>query len=196
MNKISIKKFCEEYENMATDSMREKYLKDHLEVIHYLPVLTKTAMIDNLTNITMLDKNSGNVKVNSIAEYLLFTRILVENYTNLAVESKGFYEEYDALKKSGLFDVLLVGNDATPPLIPYAEIAEFKHLLSLKKQDIMTNKYELHSYINEQIDRFSTLFDATMNPILETIGKKIENIPKEEINNIVEFVKKSEFKEV
>ena len=191
MNKISIKKFCEEYENMA-NSMREMYLKDHLEVIHYLPLLIKTAMIDDLTNITMIDKNSGNVKVDSIAEYLLFTRILVENYTNLTVESKGFYEEYDALKKSGLFDILLVGNDA----IPYTEIVEFKHLLSLKKQDIMTNKYELHSYINEQIDRFSTLFDATMNPILEAIGKKIENIPEEEINNIVDFAKKGAFKEV
>ena len=153
-------------------------------------------MIDNLTNITMIDKNSGNVKVNSIAEYVLLTRILVENYTNLTVESKGFYEEYDALKKSGLFDILLVGNDATPPLIPYTEIVEFKHLLSLKKQDIMTNKYELHSYIDEQIDRFSTLFDATMNPILEAIGKKFENIPEEEINNIVEFAKKGAFKEV
>lgn len=196
MDKISIKKFCEEYENMATDSMRKMYLKDHLEVIHYLPLLTKTTMIDNLTNITMIDKNSGNVKVNSIVEYVLLTRILVENYTNLTVESKGFYEEYDALKKSGLFDILLVGNDVTPPLIPYTEIAEFKHLLSLKKQDIMTNKYELHSYINEQIDRFSTLFDATMNPILEAIGKKIENIPEEEINNIVDFAKKGAFKEV
>ena len=196
MDKISIKKFCEEYENMATDSMRKMYLKDHLEVIHYLPILIKTAMIDKLTNITMIDKNSGNIKVNSIGEYVLLTRILVENYTNLTVESKGFYEEYDALKKSGLFDILLVGNDATPPLIPYAEIAEFKHLLSLKKQDIMTNKYELHSYINEQIDRFSALFDATMNPILEAIGKKIENIPEEEINNIVEFAKKGDFKEV
>lgn len=51
MDKISIKKFCEEYENMATDSMRKMYLKDHLEVIHYLPLLTKTTMIDNLTNI-------------------------------------------------------------------------------------------------------------------------------------------------
>ena len=92
MDKISIKKFCEEYENMATDSMRKMYLKDHLEVIHYLPLLTKITMIDNLTNITMIDKNSGNVKVNSIAEYVLLTRILVENYTNLTVESKGFYE--------------------------------------------------------------------------------------------------------
>ena len=60
----------------------------------------------------------------------------------------------------------------------------------------MTNKYELHSYIDEQIDRFSTLFDATMNPILEAIGKKIENIPEEEINNIVDFAKKGAFKEV
>lgn len=196
MDKISIKKFCEEYENMATNSMREMYLKDHLEVIHYLPLLTKTAMIDNLTNITMIDKNSGNVKVNSIVEYLLLTRILVENYTNLTVESEGFYEEYDALKKSGLFDILLVGNDATPPLIPYAEIAEFKHLLSLKKQDIMTNKYELHSYIDEQVERFTTLLDTMVTPILEAINKKIEDVPKEEIDNIIKFAKKGEFKEV
>ena len=35
-----------------------------------------------------------------------------------------------------------------------------------------------------------------MNPILEAIGKKIENIPEEEINNIVDFAKKGALKEV
>lgn len=138
MKKISIKTFCKEYNNRATDSLKKQYIKDNLEITAYVPFITKDALINNLLNLTMIDKKSGNVKVNSSAEYLLTTRILIENYTNLTVETEGFYEEYDELKKSGLFNILLVGSDAsdTAPLIPYEEIIEFKHLLSIKKQII------------------------------------------------------------
>lgn len=161
-----------------------------------MPFVKKDALIANLLKITMIDKETGNIKVNSSAEYLLITRIFIENYTNLTVETKGFFEEYDELKKSGLFDILLIGNDITAPLIPYEEIAEFKHLLSIKKSDILQNKYEIHSFITEQVERFKALGEATLTPLMDVVSKKLDEIPKEELDKIIEFAKKGEFKEI
>lgn len=193
---MTIKEFCEKYNNIATKQSKDQYIKDNLEITPYVPFVKKDALIANLLKITMIDKETGNIKVNSSAEYLLITRIFIENYTNLTVETKGFFEEYDELKKSGLFDILLIGNDITAPLIPYEEIAEFKHLLSIKKSDILQNKYEIHSFITEQVERFKALGEATLTPLIDAVSKKLDAIPKEDLDKIVEFAKKGNFKEV
>lgn len=196
MKKITIKEFCKEYNNRANDTLKKQYIKDNLEIVPYLSFVKKDALISNLLKITMIDKETGNVKVNSSAEYLLMTRILIENYTNLTVETEGFFEEYDELKKSGLFNILLVGNDTTAPLIPYEEIAEFKHLLSIKRNDVLTNRYEIHSFITEQVDRFKTLSEATLTPFMNAVSKKLDEIPKEDLDKVIEFAKNGGFKEV
>lgn len=196
MNKITIKAFCKEYSNRATKSLKEQYIKDNLEIIPYVSFITKDAIINNLLKITMIDKDTGNIKVNSSAEYLLMTRIFIEQYTNLVVETDGFFEEYDELKKSGLFNILLVGHDDTAPLIPMEEITEFKFLLSQKKADLMTNRYEIHSFITEQVDRFKVLGKATLTPLMDVVTKKLDEIPKEDLDKIVEFAKNGGFKEV
>lgn len=194
--KIAIKKFCEMYSKQATDNLKCKYLKDNLVITPYVPFITKDALINNLLKVTMLDKETGNIKVNSSAEYLLLMRILIENYTNLTVETEGFYEEYDELKKSGLFDMLLIGTEHASSFIPYEEIAEFKYLLELKKQDFITNRYEIHSFITEQIDKIKTLGETTLTPFMDAVNKKLDEIPKEDLDKVVELAKKGEFKEV
>lgn len=196
MNKITIKTFCKEYSNRVNDTLKKQYIKDNLEITSYVPFVKKDALISNLLKATMIDKETDNVKVNSSAEYLLMTRILIENYTNLTVETGGFYEEYDELKKSGLFNILLVGNDTTAPLIPIEEITEFKFLLSQKKADVMTNRYEIHSFITEQVDKIKALSEATLTPLVEVVSKKLDEIPKEDLLKVVEIVKNGEFKEV
>lgn len=199
MKNITIKTFCKEYNNRVNDTLKKQYIKDNLEIIPYVSFVKKDALISNLLKATMIDKETGNVKVNSSAEYLLMTRILIENYTNLTVETEGFYEEYDELKKSGLFTILLIGDEATDtaPLIPYEEIVEFKHLLSIKRSDVLTNRYEIHSFITEQVDRFKALGEATLAPLVEVVSKKLDEIPKENLEEkILEFAKKGDFKEV
>ena len=196
MNKISIKKFVKGYLNCATQQLKDKYIKDNLEIVPYIPFTTKMTLIKNLLNITMFDKETGNVKVNSSVEYLLMTRIFIENYTNLTVETEGFFEEYDELKKSGLFDILLIGHDDVAPLIPMEEIAEFKFLLAKKKEDILTNKYEIHSFITEQVDRFKALGEATLTPLANVVKEKLDGLSEEDLGKIVEFAKKGDFKEV
>lgn len=196
MNKISIKKFVEGYSNCATQQLKDQYINNNLEITPYVPFVTKDALINNLLKTTMFDKDTGNVKVNSSAEYLLKTRIFVENYTNLTVETKGFFEEYDELKKSGLFDILFIGDKNTDPLIPIAEMAEFNHLLDVKRSDVYTNKYEIHSFITEQVDRFKALGEATFTPLVDVVKGKLDSLSEEDLGKLVEFAKKGDYKEV
>lgn len=196
MKKISIKTFCKEYNNRATDSLKKQYIKDNLEITAYVPFITKDALITNLLKTTMFDKGTGNVKVNSSAEYLLMTRIFIENYTNLTVETEGFFEEYDELKKSGLFNILFIGDDNAAPLIPIEDVTEFKFLLSKKKEDILTNKYEIHSFITEQVERFKALGEATLTPLADVIKDKLDSLSEEDMGEIIKLVKKGDFKEV
>jgi hypothetical protein len=194
---MTIKEFCEKYNNIANQKLKDDFIKSNIKITPYVPFVKKDALISNLLKATMIDKETGNVKVNSSAEYLLKTRILIENYTNLMVETDGFYEEYDELKKSGLFTILLIGDDNTAPLIPIEEIAEFNHLLSIKRNDVLTNRYEIHSFITEQVDRFKALGEATLAPFMEAVSKKLDEIPKEDLEGkILEFAKNGNFKEV
>ena len=195
---MTIKEFCEKYNNIVNQKLKDDFIKSNLKITSYVPFVKKDALITNLLKATMIDKETGNIKANSSAEYLLKTRIFVEQYTNLTVETEGFFEEYDELKKSGLFDILFIGNgeEDIPPMIPFAEMAEFNHLLEVKKNDLLVNKYEIHSFITEQVERFKALGEATLTPLVDAVSKKLDEIPKEDLDKIVEFAKKGEFKEV
>ena len=188
---MTIKEFVSKYEKCA-EQMKDKFIKDNLEIMPYVPFVTKDALISNLLKITMIDKETGNVKVNSSAEYLLMTRILIENYTNLTVETDGFYEEYDELKKSGLFNILLIGDDATAtaPLIPMDEVAEFKFLLSQKKADYMTNYSTPQAFISNQVERIATIGSVTLKPVLDKIANELENMDDAKIEKIMKALDK------
>ena len=198
---MTIKEFCENYNNMATQQLKEQYIKDNLEITPYVSFVTKDALINNLLKITMFDKETGNVKVNSSAEYLLKTRIFVEQYTNLTVETEGFFEEYDELKKSGLFNILFIGDGEKdiPPMIPFEEMAEFNHLLEVKKNDVLVNKYEIHSFITEQVERFKALGETTLTPLADVINKKLDSLSNDDLRKILDDYKlktTANFKEV
>ena len=171
---MTIKEFAEKYNAMATDRLKEDYLNDNLHIKTYLPFLTKATLADKLAKVTTLDKDTGNVNVKSDVNYLLFCRMIVEQYTDLQVETEGFYEEYDLLNESGLLDKIM-------QMIPEKEISEFKMICDMKKTDLIQNKYESHAFISDQIERFGTLIGITLNPVLEKISEQIENMSEEDV---------------
>ena len=171
---MKIKEFTEKYNAIATDRLKEDYLKDNLHIKTYLPFLAKVTLADKLAKVTTLDMDTGNVNVKSDVNYLLFCRMIVEQYTDLQVETEGFYEEYDLLNESGLLDKIM-------QTIPEKEIAEFKMICDMKKSDLLQNKYENHAFIADQVDRFGTLIGVTLKPVLEKISEQIENMSEEDI---------------
>ena len=203
---MKIKQFCKEYFN-TVDQFKGKYLKDNLKITPYISFLRKDAIaqiiVDRSTykyetytkeDGTIGSKKTDEIKVNSVTQYILFCRVLIENYTNLEVETNEFVEEYDALKQSGLLDKLMVGSENVQPMIPADEIGELRMLIDMKQKDELTNKCEIHNFISEQVTRFGELAGVLLNPVFDKISEQLENISDEDVEKIKE--KANDFLEV
>ena len=192
-----IKEFCENYKNRATDKLKEDYLKENLKITTYLPFIKKDTLAQNIVNATTYKfedytkedgttgrRRTNQIQVNSTAQMLLFYRVIIENYTDLEVETEGFYEEYDALNESGVLFELTADFEGHPSLIPVKEISELRGIIDLKQRDIMTNQYEIHSYISNQIERITEVGSIVLKPVLDKLATELENMDDSKIEKL------------
>lgn len=196
MNEITIKNFIEEYNKLTTDSQKERYIKEKIIITKYVPFVRKMTRAKNLAKITMIDENTSNIRINSMTHYLFFIKTLIEEYTNLISESPSFADEYDMLKQSGFLDRLILKVDGKEPLIDSAELDEFKQIVNMAKSDLLDNEYEPHAFISGQINRLKAIGEVAITPLVDVISKKLDEIPKEDLDKVVEFAKNGGFKEV
>lgn len=200
IKKIGIKEFCAEYIKRIPQ-MQENYIEDNLVITPYLPFVRKDALADILVkrstyeyeNYTKEDGTVGSrptdkIKVNSVVQYILFCRVIIENYTNLTVDTDGFFEEYDALKECGLLDKLMVSTETRPSLIPMDEIAEFRAIIDMKQKDEIFNKTEVHNYVNSLVERFGNIIDVLAKPIMDRAMEQMSNDNVEE-NDFLKVIK-------
>ena len=198
-----IKEFCENYKNRATDKLKGDYLKENLKITTYLPFIKKDALAQNIVNATTYKfedytkedgttgrRRTNQIQINSTAQMLLFYRVIIENYTDLEVETEGFYEEYDALNESGVLFELTADFEGHPSLIPAKEISELRGMIDLKQRDIMTNQYEIHSYISNQIERITEVGSVVLKPVLDKLATELENMDEEKIEKLSNKVEK------
>ena len=135
-------------------------------------------------------RRTNQIQVNSTAQMLLFYRVIIENYTDLEVETEGFYEEYDALNESGVLFELTADFEGHPSLIPAREISELRGMIDLKQRDIMTNQYEIHSYISNQIGRITEVGSVVLKPVLDKLATELENMDDGKIEKFTNKVEK------
>ena len=193
---MKIKEFCKEYSNRI-DKLKGDYLKENLKITTYLPFIKKDALAQNIVNATTYKfedytkedgttgrRRTNQIQVNSTAQMLLFYRVIIENYTDLEVETEGFYEEYDALNESGILFELTADFEGHPSLIPAKEISELRGMVDLKQRDIMTNQYEIHSYISNQIERITEVGSIVLKPVLDKLATELENMDDSKIEKL------------
>lgn len=193
---MKIKEFCKEYSNRI-DKLKDGYLKENLKITTYLPFIKKDALAQNIVNATTYKfedytnedgttgrRRTNQIQVNSTAQMLLFYRVIIENYTNLEVETEGFYEEYDALNESGVLFELTADFEGHPSLIPAKEISELRGMVDLKQRDTMTNQYEIHSYISNQIERITEVGSVVLKPVLDKLATELENMDDGKIEKL------------
>lgn len=203
MEKIKVKQFCEEYSNRATESLKKQYLRDALKITPYVSIIKKDAYAQIIVNRSMYEQedyvnengetkrhSTGRIKVNSVAQYVQFCRFVIELYTNLDIGKGDFIEEYDALSSTGLMDMLIIGSDNTEPLIPVNEIREFRTILDMKVKDAITNSYEPHAFISNQVERFGTLTGTILKPVLDKIAAEIESMDEIKIEKLMKAIDK------
>ena len=206
---MTIKEFCEKYNNMANNTLKEQLLSK-IKITPYVTIIKKDAYAQLIVNRTMFEqetyddngtikyRKTDKIRVNSVAQYVQFCRAVIELYTDLEIDEddKGFIKGYDALKSSGLLDILMVGSDKADPLISMSELSEFKTILTMKQSDTQFNETTTQAFISKQIERISDLANATLTPLMDIVSKKLDEIPKEDLNKVVEFAKNGGFKEV
>ena len=206
---MKLLEFVEKYNNTANNTLKEQLLSK-IKITPYVSFIKKDAyaqlIVDNTTfeqeayddNGETKYRKTDKIRVNSVAQYVQFCRAVIELYTDLEIDKddKGFIKGYDALKSSGLLDILMVGSDKADPLIPMSELSEFKTILTMKQSDTQFNETTTQAFISKQIGRISDLANATLTPLMDVVSKKLEEIPKEDLDKVIEFAKNGNFKEV
>ncbi len=205
---MKILEFVERYNNMATQQLKDRFIKEKLKLHPYVSIIKKDAYAQLIVDKTTFEQEAyddngktkyhktDKIRINSVAQYVQFCRAVIELYTDLEIEDGSFIKEYDALKSSGLLDILMVGSDKADPLIPMSELSEFKTILTMKQSDTQFNETTAQAFISKQIGRISDLANATLTPLMDVVSKKLDEIPKEDLDKVVEFAKNGGFKEV
>ena len=206
---MKLLEFVEKYNDMANNTLKEQLLSK-IKITPYVSIIKKDAYAQLIVDKTTFEqeayddngvtkyRKTDKIRVNSVGQYVQFCRAVIELYTDLEIDDddKGFIKGYDALKSSGLLDILMVGSDKTDPLIPMSELSEFKTILSMKQSDVQFNETTTQAFISKQIGRISDLANATLTPLVNVVSNKLDEIPKEDLNKVIEFAKKGNFKEV
>jgi hypothetical protein len=206
---MKLLEFVEKYNNMANNTLKEQLLSK-IKITPYVSIIKKDAYAQLIVDKTTFEQESyddngvtkyrktDKIRVNSVAQYVQFCRAVIELYTDLEIDEddKGFIKGYDALKSSGLLDILMVGSDKAEPLIPISELSEFKTILTMKQSDTQFNETTIQAFISKQIGRISDLANVTLTPLMNVVSRKHDEIPKEDLDKVVEFAKNGGFKEV
>lgn len=207
---MKIKEFVKRYSECATQQLKDRFIKEKLNITPYVSIIKKDAYAQLIVDKTTFEqeayddngvtkyRKTDKIRVNSVAQYVQFCRAVIELYTDLEIDEddKGFIKGYDALKSSGLLEILMVGSDKADPLIPMSELSEFKTILTMKQSDTQFNETTTQAFIGKQIGRISDLANATLTPLMDVVSKKLDEIPKEDLDKVVEFAKNGGFKEV
>ena len=204
---MKILELVEKYNSYNNSTLKESLLKD-IKITPYVSIIKKDAYAQLIVDRTTFEqeayddngetkyRKTDKIRVNSVAQYVQFCRAVIELYTDLEIEDGSFIKEYDALKSSGLLDILMVGSEQRDPLIPMSELSEFKTILSMKQSDVQFNETTAQAFISKQIGRISDLANATLTQLINVVSKKLDEIPKEDLDKVVEFAKNGGFKEV
>lgn len=208
---MKILEFVERYNNMETQQLKDRFVKEKIKITPYVSIIKKDAYAQLIVDKTTFEqeayddngktkyRKTDKIRINSVAQYVQFCRAVIELYTDLEIEDGSFIKEYDALKSSGLLDILMVGSDKADPLIPMSELSEFKTILTMKQSDTQFNETTTQAFINKQIGRISDLANATLTPLMDVVNKKLDSLSNDELRKILDDYKLSStanFKEV
>ena len=196
---MKILELVEKYNSYNNSTLKASLLKD-IKITPYVSIIKKDAYAQLIVDMTTFEqeayddngetkyRKTDKIRVNSVAQYVQFCRAVIELYTDLEIEDGSFIKEYDALKSSGLLDILMVGSEQRDPLIPMSELSEFKTILSMKQSDVQFNETTAQAFISKQIGRISDLANTTLTPLVDVVSKKLDEIPKEDLEKSIRTI--------
>ena len=114
----------------------------------------------------------------------------------MEIDKEHFDTDYDALKTSGLLNILMGGENS---IIPEEEIAELRTIIEMKKNDLLTTESSIDVFVKRQVDRFKDLGESTLTPLVDAVSKKLDSSSDDDLRKILDdykFKTTANFKEV
>ena len=164
--------FITAYKFRKTDEEKTDFLKEHIKS-DYVPFEKKAdiakAIVQASYYVKEKDINGNEVqkfRADSIAKYMLTCMSLFDLYTDIErSKNEGkMLEDFNILNGYGIFDALIQN-------IQPRELKEFNMIMQMTVDDLLTNEYEAHSFIRNQVERFGSLIGTTIKPLIDQFNE-------------------------
>lgn len=150
--------------SIATDNLREKYLKENLVVTEYVPYLNKVAIAREIVDKTSFDAD-GHIRYNSPLTYLCYVLKLIENWTNIEIDTSRLADEYDDLNKTGVLDKIVEA-------IPESEKSEFDTIYHMVQDDLQANEMSVKHIFEEAVVKLGNGIGEFVAPLVQQLNKE------------------------
>ena len=108
----------------------------------------------------------------------MYVSALLNTYTNIRFDENDALGDFNLLQRYGLVDVII-------GYIPDAQVAMFDSVLNMKSNDLMTNYYEPHAFIREQVIKFAPLIHKWIDSFLDVAEDVIKEIDMNKIKQVL-----------
>ena len=172
---MRIETFVRLYNTKKTDEERIDLVKERMngkhigfsDKVNHADIIAKQCYYQKEKDANGVEREV--FKQNSAAKYMFYSLTVVKLYTDLDVDFKKALEQFEMLNGEILDDIM--------NLVDQRELKEFQMILDFACDDIITNEYELHSFIGKEVERFGNLVGATLAPILQSLDmNKVEEM--------------------
>lgn len=182
--KVKVADFIKKYTGYKSNDAKKNYLISIVETHKYVDYLVKVKYVRDILAVSCFDE-SGNIKIDSCKKYILYINTILTLYTKLDIP-ENFMSVYDELDKNELIKNIL-------DVIPESELKTFNTILQMCQDDMFTNNYEMHSFINNNISELRSVIVEVATPIIKTLDDKLKELTTEEIlKNIIDLVKQGD----
>lgn len=174
---VSVKEFVKTIKNRASEDARRVYIEGTLAVKDYERYEVVCAICDQIIANSYFTTD-GQFKVDSCKKYLLYVSALLNTYTNIRFDENDMLGDFNLLQRYGLIDIII-------NYIPEAQVAMFDSVLNMKSNDIMTNYYEPHAFVKEQLVKFAPLIHGWIESFLGAAEEMIKDIDVNKIKGLI-----------
>ena len=174
---VTAKEFVKSLKNRSSDDARRVYLEGTLAIKEYERYEVVCTICDQIIAASYFTAD-GQFKVDSCKKYLLYVSALLNTYTNIVMDKEDSLGDFNLLQKYGLVDVII-------SYIPEAQVAMFDSVLNMKSNDMMTNYYEPHAFVREQVVKFAPLIHAWVDNFLGAAEGVLEEVDMDKVREMV-----------
>lgn len=170
---MKLQNFMNVYKMKKTNEERIDEIKKHI-IDNYVPYEAKADIAKAIIDASYYKIENGKkiLFINSVAKYMLSCMAVFDLYTDFERQKRDgkIVEDFNIINGSGILDIIL-------KLVNERELKEFRMIIDMVADDAISNEYENHAFIKNQMERFSELLGGILLPVLKDIDvNKIKEV--------------------